>query len=100
MDDTAMSADLPNENVKNNSRNDNKSSFLMEKNTPMKEVLLTIEHVNALSVQKLAPTSGVMQNLRFALRADVKAVITTELNSAISVFKSDFTKKTDFIVEE
>ncbi|GBP26593.1 hypothetical protein EVAR_18230_1 [Eumeta japonica] len=87
MDDTAKSADLLNENVENNSRSDNKSSFIMEKNTPMKESPLTIENISSLYDQKLAPTSAVMQNLRFALIADVKAMIITERNSAISVLK-------------
>ncbi|GBP22313.1 hypothetical protein EVAR_22599_1 [Eumeta japonica] len=85
-----MSADPLNVNVGNISRNDNNSFFLKEKNTPMKEAPFTIENISALLDQKLPPTSAVMQNLRFALRNDVKAMITIELYSAISVLKSDY----------
>ncbi|GBP65782.1 hypothetical protein EVAR_30840_1 [Eumeta japonica] len=51
-----MSADLRSENVENNSRNDNNSSFFMGKNTPTKEVPLAIENISALLDQKLAST--------------------------------------------
>ncbi|GBP26819.1 hypothetical protein EVAR_81184_1 [Eumeta japonica] len=71
MDDTAMSADLVNENVDNNSRNGNNPFFHMGKNTPMREAPLAIENISALLDQKLAPTSAVMPNLRFALRDGV-----------------------------
>ncbi|GBP24832.1 hypothetical protein EVAR_14165_1 [Eumeta japonica] len=58
MDDTALSADQHNENVKNNSRNGDNSSFLMGKDTPIKERRGVATAVSAVSTIRGPRTTG------------------------------------------
>lgn len=62
--------------------------------------LPTLAEISALLDQKLSPASPAMQDLRAALREDVKAMIATEMSKAINEVKDDFTKTTDFIMTE
>lgn len=62
--------------------------------------LPTLAEISALLDRKLSPTSSAMQDLRAALREDVKSMIATELSKAINEVKDDFTKTTDFIINE
>lgn len=57
---------------------------------------LTIESISALLDQKLAPTSSIMINLI----QEVKSLMTTEMSKLISELKDEFTKTTDFIMNE
>ncbi|KAL4712612.1 hypothetical protein ACJJTC_005433 [Scirpophaga incertulas] len=60
----------------------------------------TIESISALLDQKLSPTSDIMINSRNMLLKDVKGLITTEISRMIETLKEEFTKTTDFIMEE
>lgn len=61
---------------------------------------LTLKDISALLDEKLSHNSSLMANLRSAIIKDVKYMITTEINEAISELKADFTTTTDFLMEE
>jgi hypothetical protein len=61
---------------------------------------LTIESISELLDKKLAPTSDAMTNLRVILIKEVKGLITTEMGKMVKELKEEFTKTTDFIMEE
>lgn len=60
----------------------------------------TIQDISELIDRKLSPNSTIMNNLRTALREDIKRMITAELNTAINQLKADFTTTTDFLYSE
>lgn len=62
--------------------------------------ILTLKDISALLDEKLSHNSSHMANLRSAIIKDVKSMITTEINGAISELKADFTTTTDFLMEE
>lgn len=67
---------------------------------PIHSAHLTIDSISALLDQKLAPTSSIMINSRNALIQEVKSLITCEMSKLINELKEEFTKTTDFIMDE
>lgn len=61
---------------------------------------VSIDNMSALLDQKLVPGSPAMLGLRAALREDLKSMVSDELNKAFAELIKDFTRTTDFIVEE
>lgn len=90
-------------NVSRNSRRKKgteASAVLSPTVTSLAPKQVTIESISALLDQKLAPTSSIMINSRNVLIQEVKSLITTEMSKLISELRVEFTKTTDFIMDE
>ncbi|XP_063830263.1 uncharacterized protein LOC135079542 [Ostrinia nubilalis] len=72
----------------------------ISKHSPTARNVLTIESISELLDQKLAPTSDAMKNSRSILIKEVKGLITAEMGKMVNELKEEFTKTTDFIMEE
>lgn len=70
------------------------------KQLPITRNTLTIESIGELLDQKLAPSSSIMINSRNILIKEVRGLITVEMSKIVKELKEEFTKTTDYIMEE
>lgn len=97
--DSTMSCDGLLDKSKSVKENPQTSSKTVAVTVPQAPAL-TLKDISTLLDDKLSHNSSHMTNLRSAIIKDVKSMIATEINAAISVLKADFTSTTDFLTEE
>lgn len=106
IEETQYEANADSQNINNRSRNKkrariNADSPLSSTSSPPSPVVsASLLQISEMFDQKLSTNSAFMVNLRQSIKTDLKAMIATEIGSAIQQLKDEFTETTDYITAE